>query len=79
VLQVSVLRKRLQGTYLNVWASNESLLPPPKAEILGRRASEILGRETRILDLKREVNELLGQAGKPPRYPSAESQDEKEK
>ena len=31
-----------------------------------------LGRETRILDLKREVNELLAQAGQPPRYPSAE-------
>jgi PAS domain S-box-containing protein len=38
-----------------------------------------LGRETRILDLKCEVNELLGKAGQPPRYPSAESQDEKEK
>jgi two-component system cell cycle sensor histidine kinase/response regulator CckA len=38
-----------------------------------------LGRESRILDLKREVNELLGKAGQPPRYPSAESQDEKEK
>jgi PAS domain S-box-containing protein len=37
-----------------------------------------LGRESRILDLKREVNELLGKAGDPPRYPSAESQDKKE-
>jgi hypothetical protein len=35
-----------------------------------------LGRETRILDLKREVNELLAQAGQPPRYPSAEAQDQ---
>jgi PAS domain S-box-containing protein len=33
-----------------------------------------LGRETRILDLKHEINELLGRAGQPPRYPSAESQ-----
>ena len=32
-----------------------------------------LGREKRILDLKREVNELLAQAGQPPRYPSAET------
>jgi len=31
-----------------------------------------MGRETRILDLKREVNGLLTQAGKPPRYASAE-------
>ncbi len=31
-----------------------------------------LGRETRILDLKREVNELLRRLNEPPRYPSAE-------
>ena len=35
-----------------------------------------LGRETRILDLKREVNELLAQVGKPPRYPSAETENQ---
>lgn len=28
-----------------------------------------LGRELRILELKREVDELLGEAGRPPRYP----------
>lgn len=37
------------------------------------------GREGRILDLKHEVNDLLSQTGKHPRYPSAESQDETEK
>lgn len=42
---------------------------------LSRWHDTTLGREMRILDLKREVNELLGQAGQPPRYPSAESQD----
>ena len=31
-----------------------------------------LNRETRNLELKHEVNELLAQAGQPPRYPSAE-------
>lgn len=40
-----------------------------------RRWHEVtLGREGRILDLKHEVNELLGQSGQPPRYPSAEMQ-----
>jgi PAS domain S-box-containing protein len=38
-----------------------------------------LGREERILDLKHEVNELLGQTGKHPRYPSAESENPTEK
>ncbi|HEY5580529.1 MAG TPA: hypothetical protein VIK56_05100, partial [Rhodoferax sp.] len=36
------------------------------------------GREMRILDLKHEVNELLGQTGQPPRYPSAEADGQKE-
>jgi PAS domain S-box-containing protein len=39
---------------------------------LQRWHNATLGRESRILDLKREVNELLSQTGKPPRYPSAE-------
>lgn len=36
------------------------------------------GREKRILAVKHEVNELLGKSGQPPRYPSAESQDQTE-
>jgi len=35
-----------------------------------------LGRETRILDLKGEVNELLVMAGQPLRYPSAETENQ---
>lgn len=34
-----------------------------------------LGRESRVLDLKREVNELLDEAGRPPRYPSAGAEE----
>jgi len=56
----------------------ESQLNEQIAE-LQRWHKATLGRETRILDLKREVNELLGQAGQRQRYPSAESQDKKEK
>ncbi|MDO8990951.1 MAG: PAS domain S-box protein [Sideroxyarcus sp.] len=45
-----------------------------------RRWHEVTaGREDRILDLKHEVNELLGQTGKHPRYPSAESDNPTEK
>jgi PAS domain-containing protein len=44
-------------------------------EELKRWHQATLGRETRILDLKREVNALLDQSGQPPRYPSAETED----
>jgi PAS domain S-box-containing protein len=40
---------------------------------LQRWNNATLDREMRILEIKREVNELLGKAGQPPRYPSAES------
>ena len=33
----------------------------------------MLGREGRLLDLKREVNALMARLGEPPRYPSAET------
>ncbi|MFW6115897.1 MAG: PAS domain-containing protein [Chloroflexota bacterium] len=39
---------------------------------LRRWHSATLGREMRILELKREVNQLLARAGQPPRYASAE-------
>ncbi|MDD8018211.1 MAG: response regulator [Bacteroidota bacterium] len=51
-------------------------------EELKKRVNELqrwydatLGRENRVVDLKKEVNELLKQAGKPPRYSNPESQE----
>ncbi|MBL8057885.1 MAG: response regulator [Anaerolineales bacterium] len=32
-----------QGTYLNVWSGNDSLLAQPKADLLGRRIVDVLG------------------------------------
>ena len=40
-------------------------------EELLRWQNAVLGREDRVLDLKREVNDLLKKAGLPPRYESA--------
>jgi PAS domain S-box-containing protein len=40
-------------------------------EELRRWHEATLGRENRVLELKREVNRLLAQAGKPARYPGA--------
>ena len=34
-----------QGTYLNVWAADESMLAQPKAQLLGKRIDEVLGEE----------------------------------
>jgi PAS domain S-box-containing protein len=45
-------------------------------EELRRWHDTTLGRELRILELKHEVNELLGQAGQSSRYPIAESKDQ---
>jgi PAS domain S-box-containing protein len=42
---------------------------------LSRWHQATLGREMRILDLKREVNALLAQAGQPPRHPSVETEE----
>ncbi len=42
---------------------------------LQRWHAATLGREMRLIDLKREVNELLDRSGQPPRYPSAESEE----
>ena len=56
----------------------EDLIKSQLAE-LQRWQNAMLSRENRILDIKREVNELLGKAGQPPRYPSAVAHEKKEK
>ncbi len=35
-----------QGTYLNVWTADESLLAQPKAQLLGQRIEEVMGEKT---------------------------------
>ncbi len=44
-----------------------------QVEELRRWQDATLGREMRILELKREVNALLAKLGQPPNYPSAET------
>jgi len=69
-------KKMLQGMFRDITERKlaEFQLNEQIAE-LQRWHNATLDRESRILDLKREVNELLGKAGQPPRYPSAESQE----
>lgn len=76
-----------QGAYLHSVHNLEDITQRKRAESklveqvdeLRRWHDATLGREMRTLELKREVNEMLGQAGQPPRYPSAESDDPQEK
>ena len=71
------------GNVLGVFAAARDITERKLAESrLAKQLNELrqwhdatLGREMRILDLKHEVNELLGKSGQPPRYPSAESGD----
>lgn len=66
---------RGKDEFLAVIKQKESMLLEQLDEL--RRWHDITsGREGRILELKHEVNEILGRVGQPPRYPSAESQDQ---
>jgi len=76
-----------QGAYLHSVHILEDITKHKRAESklveqveeLRRWHDVTSGREGRILDLKHEINELLGSVGQPPRYPSAESDDPQEK
>nr|HPH98602.1 PAS domain-containing protein [Anaerolineaceae bacterium]HPN54193.1 PAS domain-containing protein [Anaerolineaceae bacterium] len=67
------------GNIIGVAGMTRDITARKKAELqireqldeLSRWHNVTLGRESRILELKREVNALLEEAGKPPRYGSA--------
>jgi PAS domain S-box-containing protein len=69
----------LRGTGLNITERKrtETKLAEQLNE-LQRWNDAMQGREERILTLKHEVNELLGQAGLPLHYPSAESKGQQD-
>jgi PAS domain S-box-containing protein len=66
----------LQATVRDITERNQTQSRlAEQIEELRRWHDATLGREMRTLELKHEVNELLGKAGQPPRYPSAEADD----
>jgi len=75
-----------QGAYLYSVHTLEDITEHRQAEDklteqideLRRWHEATLGREMRVLDLKREVNALLGSAGAPQRYPSAAAESQGE-
>jgi PAS domain S-box-containing protein len=71
-------RPRLHGAFHDITRRKRAEQETKdQMEELLRWHDATLGRENRVLELKHEVNELLGKAGQPPRYPSAGSQDKK--
>ena len=67
------------GQVVRVTGSMQDITERKRAEaVLSQQMEELrrwhdatLHRESRVLELKREVNEILASAGLPPRYPSA--------
>ena len=80
-----ILRSRHGGRHRRAWwaswptsrnASSPRIASAASSTSCARWHSAMLGREVRILQLKREVNEALAQAGRPPRYASPQADRE---
>jgi PAS domain S-box-containing protein len=86
VLYNATVYRNAAGELQGVFAAARDITQRKQAESrLAEQLAELrqwhdvtLGRETRILDVKHEVNELLAKSGLPARYPSAESDGQTE-
>lgn len=73
---------REDGTLVRLYGSFQDITERKQAELqLNEQLNELIrwsnittGREMRVLELKNEVNRLLGELGKPPRYSSADTE-----
>ena len=71
------------GQVVRMTGSMQDITERKRAEaVLSKQMEELrrwhdatLHRESRVLELKREVNQILASAGLPPRYPSAETKE----
>ncbi len=80
----SSLRRDQEGKPLYLMTTIIDITERKKAETqLNEQLDELrrwhavtLGREGRVIELKHEVNKLLTQNGLPPRYPSAEEENQ---
>jgi len=62
--------QRLEKEHLEALAAERTRELAEQLNELKRWHNVMLDRENRVIELKREVNELLARAGEPPRYPS---------
>ena len=75
----------LEGTIIGIAGTTRDIDARKKAEIkireqmdeLQRWNAVTLGRETRVIELKKEVNQLMKQLNLPPRYPAEKDNEDK--
>ncbi len=66
---------KIQGAFQDISERKQKELEiRQQLDELKRWHNVTLGRETRIMEIKREVNELCKRLGEPPRYPSQENE-----